>query len=119
MSNAFNVPPPAPGPMVDKNGIISRGWWWFFFNLWTAVGKGVAPPPDEVATIAYSNITTPRDHSADIRDLKILTLSPDNSRNDDLERRLKALEDVVYGTRPHPSPRPDLDAVAAIVLGTH
>lgn len=38
---SFQVPPPAPGPMVDiRTGTVNRGWWWFFFNLWNAAGAG-------------------------------------------------------------------------------
>jgi|SRR6185312_12344673 len=54
----FQVPPPAPGPMVDpKTGTVNRSWWWFFFNLWKAAGGGALITKLGTVTVGTWNAT--------------------------------------------------------------
>src|SRR6185312_14149124 len=54
----FQVPPPAPGPMVDiKTGTVNRGWWWFFFNLYKASGGGALITKLGIVTVGTWNAT--------------------------------------------------------------
>lgn len=111
-----SAPPSPQGPLVDRDGKITRQWWWYLFSLWqAATGGGAGPTPVETTTLTLNQAPL-RDYGPELRELRALSLAQGHSS--DVEQRLRNLEMLIaaQAARPAQSRGEEIDMVIGLTV---